>query len=776
MRWRGTGAIRIAVATGAVALALVPLRASGQEAAPAEPPAERTELVSERTQHAKFFAEPDGTHTAEYFTGPVHYLEDGAWEEIDTTVVPAPQPGAEFTNAAGPVEVVFSDPGSGETVSLTDGTESVGFSLAGEAPAAEAEAEGSGVGYQGIAPATDLTFEVLAQGLKETIVVEAPPQEPPVFRFPLTLEGLTARQEGTGEISLLDHQGQVRFTVPPGWMEDSSADPHTGLPASTDAVETVLAEEDGRQVITVRPDHSWLTDPARVYPVLVDPSFRFKATSDTYIKSDVPTTNFGGADRLRVGNLGTAQSPEKTRPLLKFYGVKSELENKTVLGATLDLSVEAWEPGCGANRIEVRRILEPWKASTATWQNRPKIGFVFDQDNIPCQTGYHSFTVTNAVLDWQAGGDNQGLALVGGVDGDELDRDWRRLYAAGTAKAPRLAVTYTMPQPEPPYRAFSPDSYWNTPLGEAPTEIQAEEDRILAWLAADSEQGEPWLHFSGLGPAGDYGMPVYWAEDGDPTYAVVGSCGGSLPPEFGAVRIPAGAKPDPSGGDEDPDNAMTVYDLENNLAYGFYEASYNQNTDTWSACRGSTWYLSSNGLHRNLAETDCTTEEFPPSGCVGHRGFPHPIHTVRLDEILYGEIDHVLKIAIDNTCGGPADGLPQHVWPAVGNEGCNTDDNWEHTELGDAPAEGTVIRLRPGVDLSELESPAARIIARALRDYGAIIGDQSGGEARLKVENCVAEGKGQCWDMILEDDDLQALPFTSENWEVIQYGHRRGIS
>jgi hypothetical protein len=128
---------------------------------------------------------------------------------------------------------------------------------------------------------------------------------------------------------------------------------------------------------------------------------------------------------------------------------------------------------------------------------------------------------------------------------------------------------------------------------------------------------------------------------------------------------------------------------------------------------------------------------------------------VRYDEIQAGEIDHVLKIAVNTTkC--------EHYFPMVRDE-CGTTDQY-------APPEGTRIRLKLSIDLSKYGlSPAALTIATALQKYGAVIGDQSSGPVNLKVENTVAEGKGQLWSGQLSKEDLSA--FTLDDFEVIELGY-----
>jgi hypothetical protein len=224
---------------------------------------------------------------------------------------------------------------------------------------------------------------------------------------------------------------------------------------------------------------------------------------------------------------------------------------------------------------------------------------------------------------------------------------------------------------------------------------------------------------------------------------VENSCGSRQPRQFRDVRIPEGARPDPTG-----DAAMSVFDIERGLVYGLHKASYDAQHDAWSACGGTVYYLDSNGLAGALAGSDETRNR-------GHRGVPPPTFAVRLDEVEWGSIEHVLKIAV-NTAS------LDHVFPMVGSDGESTHPS--------APPEGARLRIKPTIELETLGlSPPALVIARALQRYGAVIGDQSGSSLTLKLENTVAEGLGQLWRGVLSANSLSAIPLDA--YEVIRLGY-----
>lgn len=291
-----------------------------------------------------------------------------------------------------------------------------------------------------------------------------------------------------------------------------------------------------------------------------------------------------------------------------------------------------------------------------------------------------------------------------------------------------------------PVRAFSDGSWWNTPL-PANAPVHPDSAAMISWLKADNNQDH--IRLSGTSETGAWGMPIFWADAGDKQYKVV-STGYSLPPEFASLRIPAEAKADPTS-----DAAMTVWDLERGYVSALWRAQYDASTGQWKAAGGGIYYLASNGLTGSLPEADEPRNR-------GHRGVPPSSFAVRYEEIQSGAIEHVLKIAVNTTKAA-------NVWPMTGHE--------NGTTAPFAPPEGTRLRIKPSFDLTAVTmSPAARTIATALKKYGAVIGDQSGGNPKLKVENTVAEGLGWLWKGVLSAASLSMIPLDA--YEVIEHGYK----
>jgi hypothetical protein len=278
-----------------------------------------------------------------------------------------------------------------------------------------------------------------------------------------------------------------------------------------------------------------------------------------------------------------------------------------------------------------------------------------------------------------------------------------------------------------PYRAFSDDSEWNRPLPpDAPVDPSSRQ------FVSHLKDFDPDLPFPSLAD-GPWSEPIYWAGADDPEYEL---------PDFDfRVRIPADAEPAPTN-----DSQLIVYDRPRGYVIKLQKASFTGTT--WSARWTAIYYLDSNGLFGELPASDDPRNR-------GHRGFPPPLHAVRWDEVQAEAIRHVLKVAIRETA-------PRHVYPGAGHE----------SGSGMIP-EGAVFRIKPSVDLRArgLRGPALAI-ARAMKRYGIVVGDQSGVPMALKLENLRAEGRRVRWsDIGIEADSLSRLSFS--DLECIELGYRR---
>jgi hypothetical protein len=291
------------------------------------------------------------------------------------------------------------------------------------------------------------------------------------------------------------------------------------------------------------------------------------------------------------------------------------------------------------------------------------------------------------------------------------------------------------------YRAFSAASWWNKPMpADAPIDPN---DAIYIAEAMDRTVSSGYLRITG---APDHGLtgetwsyPIYWADAMDPIYTIVPSAWG---PGI-SIRIPYGATPQLGS-----DGALIVFDLSGNTAQELYQATYDAARDMWSATSTKRYILDSNGLDKRATGSDDALND-------GHRGVATPIRAVRLEEVRSGAIRRRLECFWHAT-GRPDHTTPSYYWPMVGSE----------SGKGGIVPEGIVLRIKSHVDLATLGlSPGAMVIARALQEYGCVIGDNDGGTNNsIKLQRGPAQ-----WadiDPALSVDSLSVLGWSE--WEFVE--------
>ena len=115
------------------------------------------------------------------------------------------------------------------------------------------------------------------------------------WSLPVKTKGLTARAENDGSVSFVDAKGVVvsRFATPIAW--DGKVDERSGEKVNASPVGVSVAQKGkGQAVLTLTPDRGWLRDPARVFPITVDPTYATGANTyplfDAYVQRGTPMT------------------------------------------------------------------------------------------------------------------------------------------------------------------------------------------------------------------------------------------------------------------------------------------------------------------------------------------------------------------------------------------------------------------------------------------------------------------------------------------------------
>ena len=406
------------------------------------------------------YANPDGNLTTEVSSEPVNYRRpDGSWSPIDTRLVRDGGATPGWRNGADAVATRLAPRADApELARLTlDADHVVAFGLAGAGGVA-GRASGDTVSYAEALQDVDLRLETVGGGLKEVLVLRSP-KAPRSFVFPLRLTGLTAAVRD-GQVVLTDAAGQRRAVIPPGFMTDSSA--AAAGPATSTGVAYRLVEAGGQPALRVTLDASWLDDPARKYPVLVDPTVTSAGADSGLVVRGSSSTS--GSSELLVGNVGGSNSAS----YVKFAGLVGQLTNHTIFGAQLQV-VNYDAPSCKARPVTVHPATQAWTSTSSFAYPGPSFGAALGSSSfaygfIPLGQSSSACPAKASLIDlgaagrklvqgWVDGQPNNGLSLRASVT-DSLA--WKRLAGTGTANAPRLYIThspynaaYSIPNPVP---------------------------------------------------------------------------------------------------------------------------------------------------------------------------------------------------------------------------------------------------------------------------------------------------------------------------------------
>ena len=305
----------------------------------------------------------------------------------------------------------------------------------------------------------------------------------------------------------------------------------------------------------------------------------------------------------------------------------------------------------------------------------------------------------------------------------------RTPLTGSAASAPVSLTASTTASRSTGVRAFGRSSYWNTPLGKAPVDPNSARYIRDAQVAAHTQN-----HLRLV--LGDWGMPSYRSDAGDPAYVIRPASGPTV-----KLHIPARARPMPTS-----DAALTVTDTASHQVVCLGGAHFDAATHRWTAKTVSRYWSSSRGIAQGLPGGT--------SGNLGHRGIPGSVQAVTKKEIRRGAIRHRLEIYWWETAPRTPQGREAY-FPMTGSE---------TRSVGTVP-EGIVIRIRRSVDLTaEHLSPAALTIARALKRYGAVVGDNSGTGNNLKLQ------ANADWGGVLGADSLRSIPWS--DYVFVRGGYR----
>ncbi len=302
----------------------------------------------------------------------------------------------------------------------------------------------------------------------------------------------------------------------------------------------------------------------------------------------------------------------------------------------------------------------------------------------------------------------------------------------GGTVPPTLPPPVSPPPVSPPLRPYAAQSPWNTPV---PAGV-AVDPRSAQLVQAISDNDRPLTT-----DVDQYTIPVYTFDSATPRHTVRLSgyfsayddgddsrVGFGESPTITNVPVPPGAE---SG--DGSDGQIVFLDHASHTEYSFWQWRRNS-AGNFTATNGYRYHTSAD-YHGRFAD-----------GLAGRgAGLPYFAGLVRRWEIDSGRIDHALAFAYES----PA---PTFVYPASKTDG-------DGVAGVDVP-EGARLQLNPSLTEADFDSwglsGPARIIARALQQYGMYVVDNSG-SSKLYLEDRKTAG----WDDSVTRDLVSDIPWSA---------------
>jgi RHS repeat-associated protein len=394
------------------------------------------------------FSNPDGSVSRRVYTGQVNRKQaDGTWAPLDLAL--ARRADGRLAPRSGDLALDVAPKGDAkDLVRLrTAAGQEVAFGLHGAKPVTAATDE-DGATFAEVLPDTDLVETPTADGVKESIVLR---ERGTVnsWLFPLTLKGLTPKLAEDGGVDLLDARGAVvqQFARPMMW--DSKVDLRSGDPATSYAVRYSLEPVEGGQALRVTADQDWLDDPARVFPVTVDPTLT--TSTSTYVE----TNNSGSHKAEQTVKVGTYDGgTHKANSFLNFSTFYATYAGLRMTSVKLKIFM-TWSSSCTAARpFYVAPVTQLYDWSTLSAFPGPTVGSSIGSLSVLSSAACNNTAANRSVGEWvtvplntdtfnswSIGGTNIGLSLYAAFTDNN---GWKQFDSAnmGSLK-PYLDVTYT---------------------------------------------------------------------------------------------------------------------------------------------------------------------------------------------------------------------------------------------------------------------------------------------------------------------------------------------
>jgi hypothetical protein len=319
----------------------------------------RVEIAALRSERVRAFSNADGSTTMESSARPQRVRRpDGSWVGVDPSLRKA---GDRWKPFASTSNATFAGGGSVPLVSVTSSSGHT-FSLMWPSPLPAPLVAGDTATYANVLPDVDLVVRSTVTGFTHLLVVRsvAAARNPGVVRAAYQVGGdATVTVDAKGRLVATARDGTVVAAAPTSTMWDSSTEPVSARDAAALATSRgggqvlssaagpgdrarrrnlAVSVENGELVVGA--DSSWLADPARRFPIYIDPSWDANNTDGGWAWAYANYDNYDNAD----GKAWVGQDPVNYTLYRSFFQFPTSsggvsLTGKHILDAQLNITL-----------------------------------------------------------------------------------------------------------------------------------------------------------------------------------------------------------------------------------------------------------------------------------------------------------------------------------------------------------------------------------------------------------------------------------------------------
>ncbi|MEH7080866.1 DNRLRE domain-containing protein, partial [Bacillus velezensis] len=241
--------------------------------------------------------------------------------------------------------------------------------------------------------------------------------------------------------------------IPAPTMSDSNIDEKSGESVSSTNVTYQLKKIQGGYQLVLDADPTWLSDSERQFPIFLDPTTSVSITTDTFIMSAYPTTNYSSSSskwdeglKQYILKAGYYDASTGTNHALLMNQI-ANINGLNVTSAILNVYVAHHYYANSPNGLWLNRNEATFSPAGVTWNTKPASTNISKVDVGRGQ--WAKLNATAAVQGWVDGSrGNYGFTLHTNGNGQTF---WKKITSsANSTNKPYLSVTYSIPTPDAP--------------------------------------------------------------------------------------------------------------------------------------------------------------------------------------------------------------------------------------------------------------------------------------------------------------------------------------